>query len=777
VHNSFDGKFQIGIAMSGAISAGAYTAGVLDFLIQALDEWEALRGNPDVPDHQVGLKVMSGASAGAITAAIGAVALADADQQPLPFKAPPEGSQPLKCYLPKLYETWVVKPGLISEDGTSDFLLKTGDLDAPPAEADDFLRTHSVPRPPAGAPIPVMSLLNSRLLDQIAKAGIDVANIRDGTAPGKGPRAYVSKTLHIYLTLSNLRGIPYKIPFEGGDYHMISHGDRVHYQINGIGTWETKSEFADSDPRREIDVGWLKNGNENKYKWKDYSICALASAAFPVGLAARDISATLGTSHDEYAGRHFAIEGFNGNQARIEPDWPSGVVPPPPPPPSPPFWFRTADGGIIDNDPFEYARFTLKENLETEDPAKPNDDKLSPGEADRAVIMISPFPEVKPIRAEGQPAADVLSVFSALMPSLINQARFKPIELVRAADPTYGNRYLIGPSRVIDIETIDETGNKKIEGVEQRYGIASGLLGGFGGFVARAFRDHDFQLGRRNCQRFLQEAFVLPSENKVFARWPEAARLSRHFKAQTNREGKAWHTIIPLLGTAKAEVLLPPWPQISEAHLKNIEAHIAERFDYLVPKFLSEKIRGFLAILLRLATSRWTNFIPGLIRTRVLDYAHLAILADLVRRNQIKEWNDLGTLPAQTGLDPDDIRAIFGELLDPSFDQRTVAGIVKGAGMQKPDRENGKAPEITPAKVEKLLALCKAAEGKRYEVWEAPWRDKEGGKLYTMASRAKDLSFLDRAATPFGITLSRLPLVSGLSNYFPKPRTDPPGVP
>jgi predicted acylesterase/phospholipase RssA len=67
-------EFQIGLTMSGAISAGAYTAGVLDFLIEALDAWEDARNGPDadtVPGHRVGIKVMSGASAGAITAAIG----------------------------------------------------------------------------------------------------------------------------------------------------------------------------------------------------------------------------------------------------------------------------------------------------------------------------------------------------------------------------------------------------------------------------------------------------------------------------------------------------------------------------------------------------------------------------------------------------------------------------------------------------------------------------------------------------------------------------------
>jgi hypothetical protein len=66
-------EFQIALAMSGAISAGAYTAGVFDFLIQALDEWENARTGKyleqgddpgTIPNHFVGIKAMSGASAG-----------------------------------------------------------------------------------------------------------------------------------------------------------------------------------------------------------------------------------------------------------------------------------------------------------------------------------------------------------------------------------------------------------------------------------------------------------------------------------------------------------------------------------------------------------------------------------------------------------------------------------------------------------------------------------------------------------------------------------------
>ena len=37
-------SFELGLVMAGAISAGAYTAGVVDFLLQALEEWEKEKG-------------------------------------------------------------------------------------------------------------------------------------------------------------------------------------------------------------------------------------------------------------------------------------------------------------------------------------------------------------------------------------------------------------------------------------------------------------------------------------------------------------------------------------------------------------------------------------------------------------------------------------------------------------------------------------------------------------------------------------------------------------
>ena len=78
---------------------------------------------------------------------------------------------------------------------------------------------------------------------------------------------------------------------------------------------------------------------------------------FPIGLAPRLIGATLGVMHpDEYEGRRLPIDILHGDLTR-PPAWLPNVLA------EKPFWFTTADGGIIDNDPFEYARFSLKNGV------------------------------------------------------------------------------------------------------------------------------------------------------------------------------------------------------------------------------------------------------------------------------------------------------------------------------------------------------------------------------------------------------------------------------
>jgi hypothetical protein len=215
--------FYIGFALSGAISAGAYTAGVLDFFFQALNEWEKARGVPGTPAHRVDVQVITGASAGAITGALGVVALARgirpqklsaAEKQnthPIESEAAPD----LRCVLPSLYETWVTRPRTVDPSGGIDF-LSAEDLEG-------------------GKDAAVVSVLNAELLDRIKEKALLAP--APGPAPeARPPYAYIAENLHVYMTVSNLRGIPFTVSFGNSTYGMQTHGDRVHYTIGGLGT-------------------------------------------------------------------------------------------------------------------------------------------------------------------------------------------------------------------------------------------------------------------------------------------------------------------------------------------------------------------------------------------------------------------------------------------------------------------------------------------------------------------------------------------------------------
>jgi len=60
--------FEIALALGGTVSAGAYTAGAVDFLIEALDCWTRLRDGGDAvaPKHRALLKVITGTSGGGV---------------------------------------------------------------------------------------------------------------------------------------------------------------------------------------------------------------------------------------------------------------------------------------------------------------------------------------------------------------------------------------------------------------------------------------------------------------------------------------------------------------------------------------------------------------------------------------------------------------------------------------------------------------------------------------------------------------------------------------
>ena len=568
----------------------------------------------------------------------------------------------------------MVKPTLVaSGEGADDFLATTDLLGtaAAHARADD-----DGPQ--------LISLLNSRLLDEIAAAALRVEQLVDP------PRAYVSETLHLYLTLTNLRGVPYEVTFKGGAYHMLSHGDRVHYAVTGLGGWPTASAFADNDRYRPLAAAALKNPPSDE--WVRLTACALASAAFPVGLAPRLIQA----HPDEYAGaqppetlfRRFPDDNL-ADRGNINPSW--GHLSE--------LSFMTVDGGTIDNDPFEYARFALKKGGQSL--AERIEWRLD--KADRAVIMISPFPDGAQMRPDGAPAPDILSIVSTLAPALIEQARFKPSELVLAADPEHGSRFLVAPKRYE-------------AGAAAPYPIASGLLGGFGGFVSEAFRAHDFQLGRRNCQKFLRGTFALPASNELFRNWPAAA-FGADLQSTDEEAGETekFYCLIPLFGAAANEVAEPDWPRIGKKDLDAMQNKIGRRFDAVAEAFLADKFRDSWPL------RAGARILRRPIRKKALDFIAATVIADLVRRDQIEGF---AALPDGAGLGGDKPRMILAALIAPGKTPRSAADIAASMG-----------GAVAAPQIERALESLTGAEGEAYKVWKAPWPSDDGQSLYALADR------------------------------------------
>lgn len=427
------------------------------------------------------------------------------------------------------------------------------------------------------------SILDSTILRDIA----DKAFTFD--SPEKTvKRGYVCDNLDVFLTVTNLRGVPYKPEFVNFHqsntntgppllpYEMTMHADHMHFII------------SQEDPKNPA-AFWLDSSQVDKTEaWSSLKDAALATGAFPIGLAPR----LLKRLPSQYVARLWSVagpfdDGKGGHECRrwlpIQPSWPAidhavkkgddAGTP----------WqyeFLTVDGGVMNNEPLDHARRVLQ----------PDGKEKSKGEeASSAVIMILPFPNGGSVfPAEYDSGFNVLSLLATTFNSLISQARFKPEELSLANNPEVYSRFLVVPRRGFR------------DGKLEPNTIACGSLGGFGGFLSRRFREHDYQLGRRNCQWFLQHYFVLPIENQVVANWHgDAASYHAVLKAGSGglkdgiRTVLPLRPIIPLYGSARDTIPETKWPSITEAELWEIEKKVRRRLGRLGNILIDGAIGGW----------------------------------------------------------------------------------------------------------------------------------------------------------------------------------------
>lgn len=526
--------FELGLVMAGAVSAGAYTAGVLDFMFQAFDEWQKAKasGRPEVPDHTVRVGVASGASAGGIATALMALSAftwpGPLDLAGLGYDAP----APAAAARHLLFRAWVREIDILG-------LLGTRDLAAPRSE--------------------LRALLDGTSLREIADRAVadGTAAIRAGTQSRFG---WMANPLRVVLTLSNLRGVPYLLPMQAEavrGYRMVNHADYAHLAVYGTGPGAPGllPDGASALNRAGLgeQLGLLADA-------------ALATSAFPVGLPARRFANPLAL----YRARRWPVPGA-GDGLELAPDLTPDA--------EDPWRFPALDGGVLYNEPLEFVRRALCDGG-----TMPTDANA----ADRALLMIDPFPDDRGRHDPPDPGEpDLIASTLGLLGAWRDQARFRPDDLAAALAEDDFSHFLIAPVR-----------EGKAGGETE---LAAAGLGSFAGFIDESFRRHDFQLGRRNCQKFLQDHLCIAVDNPLVAPWIARtggmAGAVGDFLPKRRVNGQRvpdprFMQLIPLCGSAIEPVGRLPWPNLRRAVLRNRLDRPLKTRARAVGMALAEKILG-----------------------------------------------------------------------------------------------------------------------------------------------------------------------------------------
>jgi hypothetical protein len=489
--------FEFALVLGGTVAAGAYTAGVIDFLVEALDEWTSLRDipkpDPNVPPHKAVLRLITGTSGGGVCAGVLARALA------FDFPHVTRATDPTltKTGNP-LYDLWI-----------SDLSLK------------GFLTTLDIDQKK------FVSLLNGDTIDTAADAGVAF------TGPNWRPRSWIADPLRVILTLTNLFGIPYTTKFSAAAPEFaesfVNHADFARFAVVYPGR-----PFAEPRPD-EFVLSFGADRFPQALDWPSFGEFAKGTSAFPLGFPARLLARPM----EHYRWRIAVLPGdgtaaFPTKAQALVPDW-AELAPGGGPNLPSDYHFLVVDGGATDNEPIELARTSLSGALGR----NPRDPKT----ANRGVLLVDPFAGQAGLGPDS--SLTLPQLVWPVVQGLVQQTRYDTSDILLALDDEVSSRFLIAPV------SANVSGEKA---------IASAGFGAFIGFACRDFMRYDYLLGRADAQTYLKRTFLLDSENPVFNNWPPELKNSPDFKV-IDPSGRAFLPIIPLMGSARVPESLDAWPK------------------------------------------------------------------------------------------------------------------------------------------------------------------------------------------------------------------------
>lgn len=372
--------------MAGAVSAGAYTAGVIDYLIEALDEWEKRKksGEKNVPQHQVEIPVIGGASAGGITGILLASKMNNPIQPLQKLSGNLNDLQPTNPF----FNLWVDLTG----DDMLARLLQTDDLDDGK----------------------VKSLINSQFIEEKALEALHA------DAQNWLQRSYLPDEVKLFVTLTNTTGFDYEILFEDddhqqGSYRMKTHADTATFMVN--------REKYEGD-------GWIPLSFKTRENLNIAQNAAMSTSAFPIGLMARKLKRKKEFVYDNIWLKDF----FNQNKTDpLKDEYESLNI----------------DGGTINNEPFEKVRELLCKQTGEKD-ADFNSHKTFrstmlmidpfPGDEKKQNCQSE---------SQEQNAFSLQKLIPSILSTMLNQLRAKPTELRDAMSKEKAGAYLIAPCRFV----------------------------------------------------------------------------------------------------------------------------------------------------------------------------------------------------------------------------------------------------------------------------------------------------------------------------------------
>ncbi len=541
--------FHLGITMAGAVSAGAYTAGFMDYVLEALTAWEAAKSDdPEniIPNHNVVIDAIGGASAGGMVSMITTLALCAGDITPVHELSHTKTGN-------ILYDSWV----FLDDDDSLYDGRGTGKTTFEKMLSDTDLKTGK------GAP----SLLNSIPIDRIAESVFE--KLPEQTGPQNFP-SYISEDLRVLLTVTSLRPMDYKVKLshikskfmDSTPGHRISNHDVVaHFKLNYDDTGD-KDHFLPFRP--------LSGENSNR----DFLIkVTKATGSFPVGLAPRYFDAEFPT---EYIQNNLKKrKSFTSKMDILLENNDSKN-----------FQFTGVDGGTINNEPFDEVLRCLIDKYGEQDASAPK----------YGTVLIDPFPNFQDEKRNEEVDAtmpdydktSIMDVVGNLIPTILNQARNKQSD-------TYGSELfkLMAFPRKLKLGNITEE--------EDHPPLATGGIGGFGGFLDIEFRKHDFFLGRDNARNFLRGICFMEYDendpNNLFAGVNQNAidTFSRTV------DGKTYMPIIPDVSKLDPDADHNPtkytvqnFPKFNKVAFQNLERPIRDRVKAILKAELDGKLSGFI---------------------------------------------------------------------------------------------------------------------------------------------------------------------------------------